>query len=275
MTCLKFTVAAGAALGCTLAFAARVTELKPTEVDAFLSRPGYVVVQLTSPDRGCTYCIGADKTFDQAAADSTAPDTVFARVQWPLWHKPPALGTRLDAGGVPRQVVFKDGKEQRSAGGRPASASALLADIERIRQLPAAPGKDVTQDAGTQAEAKAERAPATLTAAQQNALRVYTRKDLLKELVAACARVAPPKAVAYERALQTWTMAHASELNEAAMLKLARSSRADAAEETALTQREMRDVEAWMAKDLGITRSKGPKADSCTALTAYLEAATR
>ncbi|NHZ93676.1 hypothetical protein F2P45_32455 [Massilia sp. CCM 8733] len=267
---MKLTVAAGAALGCTVAFAAKVTELKPTEVDAFLARPGYVVVQLTSPDRGCKYCIGADQTFDQAAAESTAPNTVFARVQWPVWHKAPNLGSRVGTGGVPRQIVFKDGKEQRQAGGRPESASALLANIEKIRQLPPAPGRDVTQDSGPEQAAPAPQMP--LTAAQQDVLRLYTRKDLLKELVAACGKVAPPKAVAYERALQTWTLAHAGALNEAAMLKLSRSSRAEAAEETALAQRDMRDVEAWMAKDLNITRTKGPDAQSCGALAAYLEA---
>lgn len=273
MKLLNIALAIGAALGCSVACAAKVTELKPTEVDAFLSRPGYVVVQLTSPDRGCKYCIGADRTFDQAAAESTAPNTVFARVQWPVWHKPPNLGTRLDAGGVPRQIVFKDGKEQRHAGGRPDSAAALLANIEKIRHLPPAPGKDVTQDAGTEPPAPAPQTP--LTAAQQDVLRLYTRKDLLKELVAACGKVTPPKAVVYESALQKWTVAHAAALNEAAMLKLSRSSRVEAAEETALAQRDMRDVETWMAKDLNITRTKGPDAHSCGALAAYLEAGKR
>ena len=114
-----------------------------------------------------------------------------------------------------------------------------------------------------------------MTATQQDVLRLYTRKDLLKELVAACARATPPKALAYEGALQTWTVAHAAALNEAAMLKLARSSRAQAAEESALAQCDMRDVEAWMAKELNITRTKGPDAHSCGALAAYLEAGKR
>ncbi|HEX8612842.1 MAG TPA: thioredoxin family protein [Telluria sp.] len=273
MKLLNIAVAICAALGCSMAFAAKVTELTPAEVDAFLSRPGYVVVQLTSPDRGCKYCIGADKTFDQAAAGSTAPDTVFARVQWPVWHKPPNLDKRLDTGGVPRQIVFKDGKEQRQAGGRPESASALLAHIEKIRHLPPAPGKDVTQDSGKEPAAPAPHTP--LTAAQQDVLRLYTRKDLLKELVAACGKLAPTNAPAYDRALQTWTVAHAATLNEAVMLKLSRTSREDASEETALTQREMRDVDAWMAKDLNITRTKAPNAASCDALATYLEAAKR
>lgn len=270
MKFMKFAVAAGAALGCTMAYAAKVTELKPTEVDAFLSRPGYVVVQLTSPDRGCTYCIGADRTFDQAAAESSAPDTVFARVQWPLWHKAPNLGSRIGTGGVPRQIVFKDGKEQRQAGGRPQSASALLAHIDKIRQLLPAPGRDVTQDSMPEPAAPAPQTP--LTAAQQDVLRLYTRKDLFKELVAACGKVTPPKAVAYDRALQTWTVAHAAALNQAAMLKLSRTSRADASEETALAQRDMRDMEAWMAKELNMTRARGPDAHSCGVLAAHLEA---
>ncbi|ATQ77425.1 hypothetical protein CR152_25180 [Massilia violaceinigra] len=273
MKFLNIAVAAGAALGCTMAYAAKVIELKPTEVDAFLSKPGYVVLQLTSPDRGCKYCIGADKTFDQAAAESTDRNTVFARVQWPVWYKAPKMGARIGIGGVPRQIVFKDGKEQRQAGGRPESASALLAHIEKIRQLPPAPGKDVTYEPEAAEPEPAPQAP--LTAAQQDVLRLYTRKDLLKELVAACARVAPPKATAYERAFHTWTVAHASALNEAAMLKLSRTSREDASEEAALAQGEMRTVEAWMAKDLNITRTKGPGEDSCNGLTAYLEAAKR
>ena len=273
MKLLNFAVAAGAALGCTMAYAAKVTELRPTEVDAFLSRPGFVVVQLTSPDRGCKYCIGADKTFDQAAAESTAPDTVFARVQWPVWHKAPNLGSRIGIGGVPRQIVFKDGKEQRQAGGRPESASALLAHIDKIRQLPPAPGKDVTQEAGPERPPAAPQAP--LSAAQQDVLRLYTRKDLFKELVAVCGKATPPKAAAYERALQTWTVAHAGPLNEAAMLKLSRTSREDASEETALAQREMRDMEAWMEKEMNITRTKGPDAQSCGALATHLEAGKR
>lgn len=273
MKLLHIVVAIGATLACSAAPAAKVTELKPAEADAFLSRPGYVVVQLTSPDPGCKYCIGADKTFDQAAAESRATDMLFARVQWPVWHKAPPLGARLDARGVPRQIVFKDGQEQRSAGGRPESASALLAHIEKIRQLPPAPGRDVTQDAGPEPSAPAAHTP--LTATQQDALRVYTRKDLFKALVAACGKTAPPKALGYERALQSWTLAHAGALNEAAMLKLARSSRDDASEESALAQSEMRDVEAWMARELRITGSRGPDAKNCEVLAAHLEGGKR
>jgi hypothetical protein len=273
MTATTIGAALCGALLCTTALAAKVNELQPAEVDAFLSRPGYVVVQLTSPDRGCTYCIGADRTFDQAAAASSAPDTVFARVQWPVWHKAPDMGARIGSGGLPRQIVFKDGKEQRRAGGRPDSAGALLAQIEKIRRLPPAPGRDVTELAGTEAAAPAPQAP--LTAAQQQVLRVYTRKYLFKELVAACAKVAPPKAAAYERALQTWTLAHADALNEAAMLKLARASGADAGEERALVEDEMRAVEASMAQALNISRTRAPDATSCAAVSAALDADRR
>ncbi|MDM5180906.1 hypothetical protein PO883_27370 [Massilia sp. DJPM01] len=192
-----------------------------------------------------------------------------------MWYKFPKMGARLENGGIPRQIVFKDGKEQRSAGGRPESATALLAHIEKIRSLPPAPGKDVTYEAQESAPVPAPAPQAPLTAAQQDALRLYTRKDLLKELVAACGKVAPPKAAAYERALQTWTVAHAGALNEAAMLKLSRTSRDDAREEATLAQREMRDVETWMAKDLNITRTKGPGEESCNGLAAYLEAGKR
>ena len=55
-------------LAAAQAAARPVTELQPQQLEAFIARHEYVVVQLTSPDPGCGYCKGANRFPDHAKA---------------------------------------------------------------------------------------------------------------------------------------------------------------------------------------------------------------
>jgi hypothetical protein len=112
--------------------AASVTELKPSEMAAFVARHEYVVVQMTSPEWKCTYCVGADRTFDQASVLRADVPMAFARVQWSPWSNIPDFGPLVEVLGVPTHYVFRRGKVMGEAEGRQDSALALIARINAI-----------------------------------------------------------------------------------------------------------------------------------------------
>ncbi len=252
------------------AYATPVTEIKPDQLAAYIARNDLVVLQLTSPDPKCRYCIGADKTFDQAAAEAKNPAMKFVRIQWPVWHKMPSLAPLLDNGGIPRQVIFKGGKEMRSAGGRPDNAASLLADIDHVLTLPPAPGK--TYDA-TQKQAQAGPAHTPMTAAQQEFTRLMIRKDFFTSVTSACGRMFPQQAEQYKKALEQWQAPRKDKLNQASMLMVTRSSREDAAETSALVELEKKVLQSWQVDKLGIPMTRAPDLKDCDKLAASLDKA--
>ena len=125
-----------------IAQAANVKELKPAELAGFLARHDDAVVQLTSPNPSCTYCVGADRTFDQAAALPHRQGLVFARVQWSPWNKFPDFGALItEVYGLPSHFVFHRAKVVANVAGRPASATQLLAQIDDAIDHPPAPDR--------------------------------------------------------------------------------------------------------------------------------------
>jgi thiol-disulfide isomerase/thioredoxin len=73
-----------------------------------------LVVNITSTDPNCGYCIQANKKFVQLAS-STSSDTVhFAQVSWAPWANIPEelrpLFQRNQIAGIPVKMAFKDGQ---------------------------------------------------------------------------------------------------------------------------------------------------------------------
>ncbi|THF64581.1 thioredoxin family protein [Pseudothauera nasutitermitis] len=126
---LGLALAAGGALA-----GSEVVELQPDELADFIARHGRAVVQFTSPDRGCGFCIGADTKFDAAAALNKDDTLVFARVQWSPWRAFPIsqLGYNLYA--IPQQIVFRDGQPFGQIIGTQNGPEALLKQFAQIAE---------------------------------------------------------------------------------------------------------------------------------------------
>lgn len=267
---LSKTLLAVAIVSAASAQAAPVTELSPDKLAAYVANNELVVVQLTSPDRKCKYCIGADQTFDQAAAQAKNPKMKFARVQWPVWHKMPNFAPLIESSGIPRQLVFRGGKEMQSAGGRPENAQVLLEHINAILALPPAPGKDY--NATIAVPASAGDTPHTpMTAAQQDATRVMIRRDFLAVVTQACSKMFPAQAGKYQKALDQWRSSRKDKLRQGELLLVTRVSREDAKETTGLAQAEKKTIMAWQVDKLGIPMDRPPQVKDCDKISSSLE----
>lgn len=271
-----FTLFAGAMLCAGAAFAAPVTELKPDQVAAFVARNDIVVVQFTSPDKTCKYCIGAAEPFDEAAALNKNASIRYARVQWPVWHKMPTFEPLISMYGVPRQVVFRKGKEMQSVGGRPASATELVADVDEVLSLPPAPGKDFKQtQSNKEQEAKQlaqKQAHRPMNAEQRDLTRLMIRSNMLGMITKACATTFPNNARRYEVAVAAWNDARKDKLSKAQMLMVTRTSREDADEATALVDVEKNAMQAWQVATTGAPVDRAPVVQDCDKMAAALPA---
>jgi hypothetical protein len=108
---------------------AEVEEVAANEIVAYVRSHPAVVVQFTSPDTGCGFCVGAAKPFDEAEALSHGK-IKFARVQWSPWVKFPADIKPVYSGrGIPNQVVYKDGKAVGQHTGKIKDVQAFVRDL--------------------------------------------------------------------------------------------------------------------------------------------------
>jgi hypothetical protein len=100
-------------LGGTNAIAASpVIELAASDIPEFIAKYPYSVIQFTSPDPNCTYCVGAETPFDAVSTSRFSQPVVFARVKWSApWKKFPVFTAPLKVLGIPEQKFFKNGKE--------------------------------------------------------------------------------------------------------------------------------------------------------------------
>jgi len=113
------------------AAAPTVTELSASEIPAFVAKHANVVLQITSSDPRCGYCVGADTVFDAVSVKQFDQAVVFARVQWSApWSKFPVFTAPLVVSGVPEQKFFKDGKEVGGSPGIEKDASVLFQKIK-------------------------------------------------------------------------------------------------------------------------------------------------
>ena len=247
-----------AALGCQPAHAASVQELKVQDLAAFLAANDTVVVQFTSPDRKCRYCIGADKLFDRAAAPSRDPGIKFARVQWPIWHQFPDFGKIHKPLGLPEQLVFRRGQAIGTVSGKPESAPVLLAQIRQIRANPKDP-----KDFYRQEQPEAGPAAAPMSAEEEKLTRLLARKDLIGGIVSYCARSFPATGNKMQGAYAAWQQSRKSDLDRAMIVMMTRTSREDARATGALVGEEQKKLQAWTAGSLGIAQDRKPTAEDC------------
>lgn len=244
--------------------AARVTEVAPADLRAALRTDGLTVVQFTSPDPKCGYCRGQDSVFDAFAASQTSQAT-FARVQWTPWRPFPALEMSEPLYGIPNYYLFKSGRVVGEHSGKltdPAKLSKLIAD--------ALEGKvDPRFDPAASKPLAAERAPvaraatSALSDADREALARLARRDLVREAFQRCAAANPAEAETYRSALSGWEGRHRPELAKGSLLMITRTTRADAAEMSAITEAQARRLktEAPMSS---------PTPQGCSRLTSTL-----
>lgn len=178
-----------------------VTDLQPSEVSAFVRQHPKVVVQFTSPDKGCGYCVGADALFAEGVAQAGQEGWKYVRVQWPRWNQTPAFAPPVQVWGVPDHHVYESGAYKGSGGGRAKDAAALMAAIASVGARP--------QPMATAASAPQ---PAELTPELRNGLRFYALRKVLGGAIHACEHQHHGNKPIYAPQLLGWGDAHAAEL---------------------------------------------------------------
>lgn len=260
-TCLVLAAALGGAC-LNPAHAARVQEVRIQDLAAFLAKNDTVVVQFTSPDRKCRYCIGADKAFDAAVAPASDPAIKYARVQWPVWHKFPDFGTIQKPLGLPETLVFRRSQAIGSLMGKPDSGAGFLARVAQIQANPKSP-KDLYRDEQAPAPAAPAAPAAPMSAEEERLTRLLARKDLLGGIVSFCTASFPATGKGMGEAYAAWQASHKNALDQAALVMLARASRSDASAASALVREEQQRLQAWTAGSLGIAQDRKPTAADC------------
>lgn len=258
--------------------AATVTELKPTELGAFLGRHEHAVVQLTSPNPSCKYCVGADHTFDQAAALARRQGLAFARVQWSPWNKYPDFSTLgFQVYGLPIHVVFQNARVVADLGGRPSGGADFFAKVEDAIDHPPARGTLVhllapatpANPAAPAVPAPAAPAATPYTDEQLRTVRLGIRGEALGVIAGACGRRFPARAQHYTDTVQAWRQANDAQLNQAALLAMTAGSRSGM---QALVDAEQGRLKSWQVNTLGIPMSKSPLQADCDKVVAGIAA---
>lgn len=177
-----------------------VTELQPHELPAYLRQHARVVVQFTSPDARCGYCVGADKLYAEGVAQQGVDGWKYVRVQWPRWNEVPTFAAPVQVWGVPDHQVYEAGEYKGSGGGRAKGADALMAAIA---------GK---MPGHTPTAAAAAPGPGDLTPELRNGLRYYALRKVLGGAVHGCERLHHANKPVYAPQLLGWGDRHAAEL---------------------------------------------------------------
>lgn len=115
---------------------------------------------------------------------------------------------------------------------------------------------------------------AAMTEGERVVARVMVRHDLLRGLMAGCAKLFPDQAQGYQQATEDWRAARHSALNDAARLMLTRSSRDDAREVSQLVEAEKKALQLWQVQQLGISLQRAPLATDCARMAKHLPEAS-
>ena len=107
-----------------------VSEVAAADLPAYLKAHEKVVVLFTSPDRGCGFCVDADKGFEQAVKRLGASQWRYAIVQWSPWRKLPPEVQALGVGGIPQRVAFVGGKAVGWVDGRERNIDYLVQGLQ-------------------------------------------------------------------------------------------------------------------------------------------------
>jgi len=244
--------------------AATVVELKAEQLADFVKQYPHVILQLTSPDKGCGFCVGADQVFDQAAHLSKDKSQVFARIQWSPWRKMPDLSPLIGVFGIPTHFVIKNGVNLGQLSGKqPDGALQLMTGLNEIiaKNKPAS-ATAATQNAGSISDAK----PSTLSEADLGLVKLEIRNGFFKSLSQACGKRFPEQSQHFRSIYSQWETERASALNQALQLVMLRNSRDDAAEMSRLVEAEKVALQEWQVQELGISMQKPPSTADCDKL---------
>lgn len=234
-----------------------VKELHQLELDAFVRAHPLVVVQFTTPDRLCDYCIGADATFDDAAARNQNPKLTFARVQWPSYSQWPMSNRIVQTlKGIPAQILFKGGKVHRRTLGNPVTADLMLAQVNDMID---APKDDKTDDQVYMAAATST----PLTAAEEHLIVLDYRRGYLDRALKTCRDRFPDKAGSYGAKIQAWQTSHNRDLAQARVAIFAHTSAADKATIRSLRMDELDSLRDLQVDKLQVPMNRPPRAEEC------------
>ncbi|MES2408646.1 MAG: thioredoxin family protein [Pseudomonadota bacterium] len=99
--------------------ASTVDSIPPEAIESYLKNHSDVVVQFTSPDTNCSFCIAGFAPFNKAAL-THGRLAKFVRVQWSPWQDFPAKIQELyQVKAVPAQYAFRNGRVVGRFVGRP------------------------------------------------------------------------------------------------------------------------------------------------------------
>lgn len=88
-----------------------VEKVAPAAIEAWLKLNPNALVQFTSYDPGCRFCVESYQAFNSIAR-AYAGRIKFARVHWSPWLPfPGEVEKPYSVGGIPEQIAFKNGKQ--------------------------------------------------------------------------------------------------------------------------------------------------------------------
>lgn len=236
-----------------------ITELPPQELPAFVRQHPKVVVQFTSPDTRCGFCVGADKQFTEGVAQDGMDGWKYVRVQWPRWNEMPTFAPPVTVWGVPDHQVYEGGEYKGSGGGRAKSAAALMASIASKMAGP----KPTAAAAPTPT-------PAEMTPEVRNGLRYYALRKVLGGAVHECERQHHGNKPVYAPKLRGWGNLHAAELKlgTQAMFSTLGAKQDPYSDEVT---RQAAQVSERLAKGLGIVEGQPATLEQCERLAGSLD----
>lgn len=240
-----------------------VVELKPEAVASFVVKHPYVVVQANSPDAKCTYCVGADKVFDEAATQKHSLPWVFARVQWSPWNTIPDFGGAMKVGGVPSQVVFLKGEPVGNLSGRPANAALLAKKLVSVAKDNGELRDSSTPEAGVGGAQLADTVPAMGPEVDPALNRMLARNQFLERVVTACGQRYPASKDAMTGVYRQWQASNKTSLDAAANQFLKYIMRNDRAPMDGAIGLEKSAMQRLLTQALGIDWKKAPSEVEC------------
>ncbi len=226
----------GAGIGGTAAAQTPVQALAPEQLPDFLAAHEIAVVQFTSPDPKCGYCVGADRPFDQIAALSVDPRRAYARVQWQPWRQFPAFPAGIQITKIPLMQVYVRGQLAGQYDGRPSHPSDLSMRVWesvmtlRAAQSPLEPGKP-------------------LTPAQRRQTQAFVRASHLHSLLIDCAHRSPEQLPLYQSAMKRGLKPVQADMDGAMRLSDTNPDRWPELPEIA--QALLKQRQAWISRTLG------------------------
>lgn len=122
--------------GRTAAQVPGIQSVAPAELGAWVRQSkGWVVVQLSSYDPGCGYCVRSNPAFNALAAAEATQGLSFARVAFQPWKSVGQndFAKQFGVGGIPAYFTFKDGQLMRRQDGIADEATLRRSLLEGLR----------------------------------------------------------------------------------------------------------------------------------------------